>query len=282
MHGQCQRRLHFLITYKSKWRVIPGTFLNVCTHHFMRFFLAKMKIYCTHYTAVRSEGDEKSEVLMSPRGLLHYHRPRTRFINILSILLWYGQRQLEPYWQPVAGGKWWWPLKTQNYVTPISVHYPVNVKLVTQITKEVKARNVSGVSPFLVNFLRHTWVQIFLPPDRIKRRNSKRKWTWMKITVFMTETPQLLVERLVRIFITFGDNDACFYHFLSEWGSDIKKLFIAFSYSPEKTLHSFYGYPSSSVEFYIGYHWVQCISVLVVYGARYLVLRDLALKTPSV
>ena len=107
----------------------------------------------------------------------------------------------------------------------------------------------------------------------------------MKITVFMTETPQLLVERLVRIFITFGDDDACFYHFLSEWGSDIKKLFIAFSYSPEKTLHSFYGYPSSSVEFYIGYHWVQCISVLVIYGAiqkRYLVLRDLALKTPSV
>ena len=103
------------------------------------------------------------------------------------------------------------------------MHYPVNVKLVTQITKEVKARNVSGVSPFLVNFLRHTWVQIFLPPERIKRRNSKRKWTWMKITVFMTETPQLLVERLVRIFITFGDNDACFYHFLSEWGSDIKK-----------------------------------------------------------
>ena len=120
-------------------------------------------------------------------------------------------------------GKWWWPLKTQNYVTPIPVHYPVNVKLVTQITKEVKARNVSGVSPFLVNFLRHTWVQIFLPPERIKRRNSKRKWTWMKITVFMTETPQLLVERLVRIFITFGDNDASFYHFLSELGVGCKK-----------------------------------------------------------
>ena len=96
MHGQ--RRLHFLITYKSKWQVIPGTFLNVYSS-FYAFFLGNDENILHTLHSGKDGGGWKSEVLMSPRGLLHYHRPSTRFKNILSILLWYGLRQPQPHWQ---------------------------------------------------------------------------------------------------------------------------------------------------------------------------------------